>query len=396
MRAGPSFHWLLSVLFLVATVLGGERASADDTLILTDDVKSGTLEGCSGGVCGFDGAAIPRASIYYIGLDAELPPPAPQDGTRDEVHLRDGSVHPGPLMSIDATNVVTAGAVHPRKLVAWIWLTPLTSGEGQGQAAPSTTTSDGEAENKKEEEWTYYQWEGTIRVENRFIDAKYGRHRWRAVYKVKLREENHGGPYLENGRMTHNIGLEPLEFDYEFDADQAWLVYPTADMVAKTITMSGHASGQLLGDDLSALNAHLWGLDAPYATPYQAPTAFASSDEVSEYFVAQNAGAAPGWYSMSLAFLGWGAEKRALYAGIERGGTLPIYDRDPDEAFLDAIPVCMPTPTMIEGRLDRPDQTEVRGDYTYLYRRSGDNAVQAPNEIALEWSFTRTRVPDQQ
>ncbi len=373
------FRWLLPTLFLVATAFS-VPASADDTLILGDGVRNGTLEGYSSGICTFDSAAIPRASIYYIGLDAELPPPAPQDGTRDEVHLRDGSVHPGPLMSIDATNVVTASAVHPRKLVAWIWLTPLTLGEGQGQAAPSTTTSDGEAENKKEEGWTYYQWEGSIHVENRYNDAKYGRHRWRAVYRVKLREEH-----------DHPLSLETLEFDYEFDADQAWLVYPTADMVAKTITMSGHASGQLRGDDLRALNAHLWGLDAPYATPYQAPTTFASSDEMNEYFTAQNAGSAPGWYSMSLDFLGSDAEKRALYAGIERGGTQPIYDRDPDSAFLDAIPVCMPTPTTINGRLDRPDQAEVRGGFTYPYR-SGNDTAETPNEITIEWSFTRTRL----
>jgi hypothetical protein len=143
-----------------------------------------------------------------IGLDAELPPPAPQDGTRDEVHLRDGSVQPGPLMSIDATNVVTAGAVHPRKLVAWIWLTPLIPGQGQGQAAPSTTTADGDADEKKDR--LAYEWEGTIRVENRYNDAKYGRHRWQAEYRVKFLEANPEGPHPspDNDRLISNNRLE--------------------------------------------------------------------------------------------------------------------------------------------------------------------------------------------
>jgi hypothetical protein len=160
--------------------------------------------------------------------------------------------------------------------VAWIWLTPMApagSGGADGTAGSGAAAA----------EWQYYQWEGTIRVENRYNDAKYGRHRWQAVYRVRLREENHGGPYLENGHMTHNIGLEALEFDYEFDADQIWLVYPTTDMVAKTIAMSGHASGQLRGDDLRALNGHLWGLDVPIAAPPKAPPAFESSDESWEY-----------------------------------------------------------------------------------------------------------------
>jgi len=259
-------------------------------------------------------------------------------------------------------------------------MAPAGSGGADGTAGSSAVA----------DEWTYYQWEGTIRVENRYDDAKYGRHRWQALYRVRLREENHGGPYLENGHMTHNIGLEALEFDYEFDADQVWLVYPTADMVAKTITMSGHASGQLRGDRLRALNAHLWGLDAPHAAPHQTPSAFESSDELWEYFRAQNAGSEPGWYEMSLDLPGSDAERRALYAGIERGGTLPMYN-GPDRGFLDAIPVWMPTPTTIEGRLDRPDQAEVRGGFSYPYR-SGDDTAETPNEITVEWSFRRTRL----
>ena len=44
---------------------------------------------------------------------------------RDEVHRRDGSVHPGRLVGIDADEVVTGQGRHPRATVAWVYLTPV-------------------------------------------------------------------------------------------------------------------------------------------------------------------------------------------------------------------------------------------------------------------------------
>jgi hypothetical protein len=379
----------------MASALACARAHAEDVLIVTaGGVKTGTLEGCSGGVCTLDGAAIPRASIYYIGLDAELPPPAPQDGTRDEVHLRDGSVQPGPLISIDASNVVTAGAIHPRKLVAWIWLTPLTPGRGQGQAAPSTTTADGEADEKKDR--PTYEWEGTIRVENRYNDTKYGRHRWQAEYRVKFLEVNPEGPYPspDSGRLISNNRLEPLELGYEYHADQAWQVWLNDDLM-KTISMHGQASGHSQGgspDNGIVISGTIWGLYEPWAEPHRAPSSFASLADAGSYASDHWAAAPePGWYHFDVEIWGTETERRALYDGIERGGTYWADHLDANRNFLDNIPVCMPTPTWITGRLDRPDQSEVHGGFTYPYR-SGDDTAETPNEITVEWSFMRTRL----
>jgi hypothetical protein len=73
----PILRTLLLTLIIVATsALAARRVAAEDMVIGADCMKTGTVEGYAGGVCAFDGAPVPRASIYYIGLDAE-PPPAP-------------------------------------------------------------------------------------------------------------------------------------------------------------------------------------------------------------------------------------------------------------------------------------------------------------------------------
>ncbi|MGH9366040.1 MAG: hypothetical protein ACRD1B_12370 [Thermoanaerobaculia bacterium] len=92
---------------------------------MTDDsVKIGTLARCTATLCVLSGTEIPRSTIRYIGLGAKLPPPPPRDPSRDEVHRIDKSIHPGPLLSVDADTVATASTTHPRKSVAWIYLTP--------------------------------------------------------------------------------------------------------------------------------------------------------------------------------------------------------------------------------------------------------------------------------
>jgi hypothetical protein len=54
-----------------------------------------------------DSASIPRQSIFMIGLgDPPLPPPRVRNPLQDELHLRDGSIHPGPLVSLDARRAI--------------------------------------------------------------------------------------------------------------------------------------------------------------------------------------------------------------------------------------------------------------------------------------------------
>ncbi len=99
----------------------------------------------------------------------------------------------------------------------------------------------------------------------------------------------------------------------------------------------------------------------------------------------------PGWYFLEMRFKeGSEAETRALYSGIELGGTAPpLYsDPDPNRDFINSIPNWMPDITYIAGRLEHPDQTEVSGEFTLDFEMREDGSAQ---KIKVEWSFARTR-----
>jgi hypothetical protein len=390
---------LVLTLMVMASALSPSRAAADDTLILMDGVKTGSVEGYAGGVCTFDGAPVPRASIYYIGLDAELPPPTPQDPMRDEVHLHDGSVQPGPLVSIDDDEVVTESAIHPRKKVAWIWLTPVRG--GQGQAAPSTTAEE-------EPDQASYEWAGIIKVENRYA-GRVGRHLWHAEYRVKLLEvpttSSKPGRYpLAVSFPTSN--LEPLELEYEIDADQNWdgegyrVAYGANNvLISGDVTMRGRADGRIVGQtlvDSRVLLGDLLRLDAPAAAP-QPPTAgIATQADYDRYLENVHSPVEPGWYFISIGFIGHDmdhggetgppARLLSVYDGIVRGGVHPPFFDDPYLDFVHWIPA-YGSDVALGGRLDDPDQAEVRG----ALRFSRDGNVGPGEHITIEWSFTRTR-----
>jgi hypothetical protein len=108
-------------------------------------MRSGTLADCDAVACRLDGATIPRQDIVWIGLeDPSLPPPEVQRPLEDELHLRDGGVRPGPVLAIDARQVVTPERAYGRGEVRWIYLAPAeVAGRGAGaprgpQTAPQT------------------------------------------------------------------------------------------------------------------------------------------------------------------------------------------------------------------------------------------------------------------
>ncbi len=383
---------ILLLTIVIASGLVPGRAPAEDTLIVTDGMRTGSVDGYAGGVCTFDGTAVPRGSIYYIGLDAELPPPAPQDPMRDEVYLRNGTVHPGPLVSIDADKVVTENDSHARKQVAWIWLTPRLP--GQGQAVPPTATTDPAAEQQPT-----YEWDGTIRVENRY-DGSEGRHLWRAEYRVRFVEV----PY---GMDIHTFPFNDIvaeDFAYEIHADQNWnrnTYAPATNAAGKIymgeVTMQGVARGQLRGDRLrdgDVLRGDIGRLAGPLPTADAPLASFASEQEYQQYLSDAEVSGEPGWYVIGIAFNFAAPEKRALYNGIERGGREPRVggpSGDPDVDFLHWIPPFMPDGTQVIGRLGAPDQADVRGDLTFPFQGPGGLGDRA--QLSVEWSFTRTRVP---
>jgi hypothetical protein len=401
MLARPAHRWFMLALVLVGTAFSA-AASADDTLIGADGMRTGTVEGYAAGICRFERADVPRASIYYIGLDAELPPPQPRDPMRDEVHLRDGSVHTGPLVSIDADNVAAGSAVYPRKDVAWIWLTPVPP--GQGHAAPPSTA---------EPERPTYEWAGTIRVENNYSGSA-GRHSWQAEYRLKFLEvpTSSSRPGQEIGSSFPVNDIVPLEFDYEILADQNWdgegykVSYGAGNvggapvLVNGDVTMAGRSGrrvdGQLLRDSRIVVGSVLR-LDAPSATPYDPPASYASYPDYDAYFRRSAEPTELGWYDFSIGFVGHDMDYNgrflppykalSLYQGIRRSGVMPPFFADPEEDLVHWVPAWMPDGTTVIGRLDDPDQSDVRGGFTFPAQGPGSGREQ----ITIAWSFTRTR-----
>jgi len=396
-------HLALALLILAAC-----DAGTRDTLIMTDGaMKTGTLAGCAGDVCTFDGAPVPRAGIRFIGLDAELPVPAPRDPLRDEVHFHDVSIHPGPLIAIDATSVVTAAAVHRRTDVAWIWLT-LAPG-GLGNTAPPTAASETDAE--EEEDRPTYAWAGTIKVENRY-GGPTGHHLWQAEYRVKLLEVPTDGnrPGRQIGVSFPTNNLEPVELTYDIAADQNWNGGPYrvkfdggGRVVNGDVTMRGRAAGRIEGQTLvesRVLGGDVVRLDAPAATPQEPAAGIATEAEYRQYQQNYFSPAEPGWYFISIGFVGHHmdhggqtgppARLLSIYDGIVRGGLEPPFFSDPYKDFVHWIPA-YGTGVGVVGRLDDPDQAEVRGALAF----ARDIKLFSGERITIEWSFTRTREPDQ-
>ena len=391
----------LLTAIVIASGLVAVGARAEDTLVATDGMRTGSVEGYASDVCRFDDAAIPRASIYYIGLDAELPSPAPRDPLHDEVHYRDGSVHSGRLVSIDATSVVTENASHSRKDVAWIWLTPILG--GQGQAAPSTTTSG------EEEEGPTYEWAGTVTVENRY-DGEVGRHLWQAEYRVKFLEVPEGVTPGRDGKDYPSGNFIPLDLAYEFHADQNWdrghhalNTNAAGEILGAEVTMRGTANGRLSGDQMRdngrygryGLHGSMVRILTPLPATQEVPESLASGFDYYDYSDRVSQPVEPGWYAIYVGRFPYESpqEKRAYYRGIERGGREPV-SGGPDEDFLHWIPTGMHGESVI-GRLDHPEQAEVRGRHVFPDQGPGSPEDRDREQITIEWSFTRTRVPDQ-
>jgi hypothetical protein len=396
----PVLRTFVLALAVTTTAAVSSRAHAEDTLLLTNGMRTGSVEGCAGDVCTFDGAPVPRTSIYYIGLDAELPPPTPQDPIRDEVHLRDGSIHPGPLVSIDADNVVTEGATHQRKEVAWIWLTPRLG--GQGQAAPAPIP---------EEEGPTYEWNGTVTVENRY-SGEAGRHLWKAEYRVKFLEVPDGATPGGDGTDYPSAAFIPLDLAYGFHADQNWdrgaftlQTNAAGEIIYADVTMRGAASGRLGGERMRdggrygryGIYGNMVQILTPLPATQEVPESLASGFDYTDYSDKVSQPVEPGWYVIWVGRFPYESpqERRAYYRGIERGGREPPFFPDPDEDFLHWIPSHMDGAVAVIGRLDHPDQAEVRGRHTYPEQGPGGSEDRDRERITIEWSFTRTRVPDQ-
>jgi hypothetical protein len=103
---------------------------ARDLLVLRDGKrKSGSLVACGISTCLIGTSVVPRQNIQWIGLSlsqklqAALPPV--QSSANDELHLADGSIHPGALLGILADSVATVKESLARQTVKWVHLVPV-------------------------------------------------------------------------------------------------------------------------------------------------------------------------------------------------------------------------------------------------------------------------------
>ena len=196
---------LLAVSFMLALAAGVVPAPAEarDLLILRTELRHGELLSCDATACRLDGSTIPRRDIVWIGLgDPPLPSPAVRNPLADELHLRDGSVRPGPLVSLDARRVVTPARAYERREVRWIYLAPPPAGSAGGGGAAGGAGIGGGGE-----DGTCGFWIGTVGRRGVFRNpgsANTHTATVRTVYTVRLREGPHSTPETMSFR-TMNV-----------------------------------------------------------------------------------------------------------------------------------------------------------------------------------------------
>ena len=117
---------------MLLTALLAASAAASDLVIKRDGQKlTGKLKSCIGSRCQLGAQSIPRDDIAWIGLDTKSAfPPAVVDAYNDEVHLIDGSVESGALLTLNLGQIVTEKSNFKRADVGWIHFAPPTKNEG--------------------------------------------------------------------------------------------------------------------------------------------------------------------------------------------------------------------------------------------------------------------------
>jgi hypothetical protein len=181
------------VVLLGVFALGGmipTAAAARDLLILRGEVRRGELVSCDAVACRLDQATIPRSTIVLIGLgNPPLPAPPIRNPLQDEIHLRDGSSHTGPFVSLDARRVITSAREYARREVRWIYLAPapVASGSGSGSAGRTDNADDGSCG----------FWVGTLRqrveISRRTTENQLRRTIW-TDYAARFKETSSSGP----------------------------------------------------------------------------------------------------------------------------------------------------------------------------------------------------------
>lgn len=119
--------------------------AGDDVLVLRSGGSvRGELRWCVADTCALGSTFFPTDEITWIGLArADATPPAPQHPDVGEVHLENGSVQVGGLLSLGDQLVLTDAGGHQRPDVAWIHLIPGQEEEEPGPPPSVGGTPDG-------------------------------------------------------------------------------------------------------------------------------------------------------------------------------------------------------------------------------------------------------------
>jgi hypothetical protein len=156
-KALPALLAALSFMLALAGGVAPVPAEARDLVMFRTELRRGELSSCDATACRLDSDTIPRQSIAMIGLgDPPLPMPTIRNPSQDELHLQDGSVRPGPLVSLDARRVITRERTFERREVRWIYLAYVPP---SGDAARKPSGSEGE----REGDGTCRFWVGMLR-----------------------------------------------------------------------------------------------------------------------------------------------------------------------------------------------------------------------------------------
>jgi hypothetical protein len=163
-------------------------AFARDLLILQDEMRRGELQSCDGVACRFEQETVPRSAIVMIGLgDPSLPIPRILNPAQDELHLHDGSVHPGPFAGLDAHRVITPARAYARREVRWIYLAPAPVAGGSGGGSVSGSDDSGSCA----------FWVGTLRqraeISRSATESQLRRTIW-TEYAARFKETTSSGP----------------------------------------------------------------------------------------------------------------------------------------------------------------------------------------------------------
>jgi hypothetical protein len=115
-----------------------QPGGGDRLVLRSGETRTGSLTGCGGSACLFNGSAVPRDEIEWIGLSGAIPPmPQVDNPAVDTIFLAGGDVRHETFETLNASTVLTDQGSYARSDVRWIHLASL--GQGGGTPTPSTS-----------------------------------------------------------------------------------------------------------------------------------------------------------------------------------------------------------------------------------------------------------------